>query len=110
MRKCQAINTNVIHFDVIYFDDIGYRIMRGNGCSIHPTESCRTTLRAIYARKIANIVLVVVKAGISKDIVLVGNLDRFEIWDSDRWAEENGKAELEIQREDAKEEIASIGL
>jgi MraZ protein len=49
-------------------------------------------------------------AGLTKEIVLVGNLDRFEIWARDRWDEVNKKMEQELKKEEVKEEIASLGL
>ena len=49
-------------------------------------------------------------AGIEKDIVLVGVLDRFEIWAREKWDQENLKMEQELEKEDVREEIASLGL
>ncbi len=49
-------------------------------------------------------------AGLTKEIVLVGNLDRFEIWARDRWDEINRKMEQELKKEEVREEIASLGL
>ena len=49
-------------------------------------------------------------AGINKEIVLVGVLDRFEIWSKEKWEQEQNTMEQELEREDVKEEIASIGL
>lgn len=49
-------------------------------------------------------------AGIEKDIVLVGVLDRFEIWSREKWDQENLKMEQDLEREDVQEEIASLGL
>ncbi len=49
-------------------------------------------------------------AGIEKDIVMVGVLDRFEIWAREKWELENQKMEQELAREEVKEEIASLGL
>jgi MraZ protein len=49
-------------------------------------------------------------AGIEKDIVLVGVLDRFEIWARERWDQENMKMEQELEKEEVREEIASLGL
>ncbi|WP_321495535.1 division/cell wall cluster transcriptional repressor MraZ [uncultured Desulfobacter sp.] len=49
-------------------------------------------------------------AGIDKEVVLVGVLDRFEIWAKDKWEQEQIDMEEEIQQKDVKEEIASIGL
>ncbi len=49
-------------------------------------------------------------AGIKKDIVLVGVLDRFEIWDRERWDQKSLKIEQVLQKDDVREEIASLGL
>ncbi|WP_020588791.1 division/cell wall cluster transcriptional repressor MraZ [Desulfobacter curvatus] len=49
-------------------------------------------------------------AQIDKEVVLVGVLDRFEIWAKEKWEQEQKKMEQELEREDVKEEIASIGL
>lgn len=49
-------------------------------------------------------------AGLEKDIVLVGVLDHFEIWSRERWDAENQKMEIEMDKEEVREEIASLGL
>nr|WP_321399943.1 division/cell wall cluster transcriptional repressor MraZ [uncultured Desulfobacter sp.] len=49
-------------------------------------------------------------AQIDKEVVLVGVLDRFEIWAKEQWEQEQTKMEQELKREDVREEIASIGL
>ncbi len=49
-------------------------------------------------------------ADIEKDIVLVGVLDRFEIWSREKWDQENLKMEQELEKEEVREEIASLGL
>ncbi len=49
-------------------------------------------------------------AALEKDIVLVGVVDHFEIWSRDRWNEENLKMEKEMENEEVREEIASLGL
>ena len=49
-------------------------------------------------------------ADIDKEIVLVGVLDRFEIWAREKWDHENLKMEQELEKEEVQEEIASLGL
>ncbi len=49
-------------------------------------------------------------AGIKKDIVLVGVLDRFEIWSREKWDQAQSEMEQDLQKEEVREEIASLGL
>jgi MraZ protein len=49
-------------------------------------------------------------AGMDRDIVLVGVLDHFEIWDRSRWDEENTALEEDMKMEDLKNQIAKLGL
>lgn len=49
-------------------------------------------------------------ANLEKEIVLVGNLDHFEIWARDQWDKVNKKMEQELKKEEVREEIASLGL
>ena len=49
-------------------------------------------------------------ACLKKDIVLVGNLDRFEIWDREQWDATNKRMEQKLKDEAVREEIASLGL
>lgn len=49
-------------------------------------------------------------AELEKEIVLVGVLDHFEIWSRDRWDGQNQKMEKEMEKEEVRNEIASLGL
>ena len=49
-------------------------------------------------------------ANLEKEIVLVGVLDHFEIWSREKWDQENLKMEQELEKEEVREEIASLGL
>lgn len=40
----------------------------------------------------------------------MGVLERFEIWAKEKWEQEQKAMEQELEREDVREEIASIGL
>ena len=47
---------------------------------------------------------------IEKEIVLVGVLDHFEIWSRKSWDRENIHLEKDMKKEDARNEIAKLGL
>ncbi len=49
-------------------------------------------------------------ADIKTDIVMVGSLDRFEIWDLEKWEAQTIEMEKDLQRPEAREEIAALGL
>jgi MraZ protein len=49
-------------------------------------------------------------AGLEKEIVLVGLLDRFEIWSREGWEMENSKLKEDLNQADVRETIASLGL
>jgi MraZ protein len=47
---------------------------------------------------------------LEKEIVLVGVLDRFEIWSRENWDQENGLMEQDLGDEKVRQEIAQLGL
>lgn len=49
-------------------------------------------------------------AGLVKDISLVGSVDHFEIWDRERWANENKLCDEDMEKGDARLEIDDLGL
>lgn len=49
-------------------------------------------------------------ANLEKEIVLVGVLDHFEIWARESWEEENQAMEIDMKKEDVRNEIAKLGL
>lgn len=49
-------------------------------------------------------------ADITKEIVLVGVLDHFEIWSRDKWDSENMQMEEDMMKEEVRNEIAKLGL
>lgn len=49
-------------------------------------------------------------AHLEKEIVLVGVLDHFEIWSKQYWERENTELEKNMQQEEVRNEIATLGL
>jgi len=49
-------------------------------------------------------------AGLEKDIVLVGVINRFEIWSKERWDDENEQMDTDMGDEQVRQEIALLGL
>lgn len=49
-------------------------------------------------------------ADLEKEIVLVGVLNRFEIWSEDRWDAENQKMEDDLKGEGTRNDVAQLGL
>ncbi len=49
-------------------------------------------------------------AELEKEIVIVGLLNHFEIWSRDKWDRENATMEQELEKDEVREEIASLGL
>lgn len=49
-------------------------------------------------------------AEISREIVLVGVLDHFEIWSREKWEKENLHMEKDMKKEEVRNEIAKLGL
>ena len=76
------------------------RFFLGNACPL----TCDKQDRVLIPQNLRSY------AGINKEVVLVGVLDRFEIWAKDKWEEEQKIMEQEIKQEDVRVEIASVGL
>ena len=51
-----------------------------------------------------------VRANLVKDIMLVGQLDHFEIWAREKWDDEHARLEDEMKNEEVRNEIAKLGL
>ncbi len=49
-------------------------------------------------------------SGLDKEIVLVGVLNRFEIWSRENWDKENSLMEEDMTQDSVREEIARLGL
>ena len=49
-------------------------------------------------------------AAIEKEVVFVGVTDHFEIWSREKWDEENEKMEKDLKQEDARNQIAALGI
>lgn len=49
-------------------------------------------------------------AGLEKEIVLVGVLDRFEIWSRKAWDQENEMMEKDLADDQVRHEIAQLGI
>jgi MraZ protein len=49
-------------------------------------------------------------AELEKEIVLVGVLDRFEVWARENWERENGLMKKDLGEDQVRQEIAQLGL
>jgi MraZ protein len=49
-------------------------------------------------------------AHLEKEIVLVGDLDHFEIWSKDKWNQEDQTLKNDIQSPEVRNELAQLGL
>ncbi|MDJ0914106.1 MAG: division/cell wall cluster transcriptional repressor MraZ, partial [Desulfobacterales bacterium] len=49
-------------------------------------------------------------AALTKEVVLVGVLDHFEIWSRAKWDTENDAMEDDMQKEEVRNAIAKLGL
>jgi MraZ protein len=47
---------------------------------------------------------------LSKEVVLVGVLDHFEIWARDNWLQEDDRFRSDLEKEDMRNEVAALGL
>ena len=50
------------------------------------------------------------RANITKEIMLVGQLDHFQIWDRKKYEAEDEQFDFDLQREEVRNEIAELGL
>lgn len=48
--------------------------------------------------------------GLNREVVLVGVLDHFEIWDRTNWDQEGMSLEEDMKQEDVRNQIAKLGL
>ena len=51
-----------------------------------------------------------VYAGLEKEIVLVGVINRFEIWSKEKWDQENGQMDIDMGDDQVRQEIAQLRL
>ena len=49
-------------------------------------------------------------AGLDKDLMLVGLIDHFEIWDLNKWETENSNTINALKAGDFKDELADLGI
>lgn len=49
-------------------------------------------------------------AGLEKEVELVGALEHFEVWSQENWNKENEAMELDMQKVEVRNEIATLGL
>lgn len=49
-------------------------------------------------------------AGLEKDVVLLGMVDRFEIWNREAWERENQLIDEDLKNPDVRGEVAALGL
>jgi MraZ protein len=49
-------------------------------------------------------------AGLEKEIVLVGVINRFEIWSKEKWDQENGQMDIDLGDDQVRQEIAQLRL
>jgi transcriptional regulator MraZ len=50
------------------------------------------------------------RVNLTKEIMLVGQLNHFQIWDRERYEADNEQFELEVLNEEVRNEIAELGL
>lgn len=50
------------------------------------------------------------RANLTKEIMLVGQLDHFQIWDREQYEADNERFDLDLHSEEVRNEIAELGL
>ncbi len=76
------------------------RVFIGNACECMSDKQDRIRIPQ-YLREFA---------GLEKEIALVGLLDHFEIWSKENWIKENQLVNKDLEKDEVRDEIASIGL
>ena len=76
------------------------RVFIGNACECMSDKQDRIRIPQ-YLRE---------SAGLEKEIALVGLLDHFEIWSKENWIKENKLVNKDLEKDEVRDEIASIGL
>ena len=49
-------------------------------------------------------------AQLDKDIALVGNLERFEIWSKENWDKENNQVDIDMGNDQVMQDISQLGF
>ncbi len=76
------------------------RVFVGNAFECHCDKQSRVLIPP-YLRSFAEL---------EKEIVLVGVLDHFEVWSEENWDRENDAMEIDMSKEEVRNEISRLGL